>query len=142
MKGERFSLLPMPSMMGFTLALAHISLMVPNCIQIHADVRLVGDFALSQQTSSCAQEHMEQSRLVMLRCHWLNFLQSSFWSKGLLDPSISTPTGSVCSGKVKIAQRTERGAHVTLWSRLQQALSRHQGAAKPTSLRTISISSI
>ena len=30
---------------------------------------------------------------------------------------------NVCSGKDKIAQRTERGAHVTLWSRLQQALS-------------------
>ena len=33
----------------------------------------------------------------------------------------------VCSGKNNIARRTERGAHVTLWSRLQQALSRHHG---------------
>ena len=33
----------------------------------------------------------------------------------------------VCSGKNNIARRTERGAHVTLWSRLQQAFSRHQG---------------
>ena len=33
----------------------------------------------------------------------------------------------VCSGKNKLARRTERGAHVTLWTRLQQALSRHQG---------------
>ena len=36
----------------------------------------------------------------------------------------------VCSGKNKLAQRTERGAHVTLRSRLQQALSRHQGTVK------------
>ena len=36
----------------------------------------------------------------------------------------------VCSGKNKLAQRTERGAHVTLWTRLQQALSRHQGTVE------------
>ena len=36
----------------------------------------------------------------------------------------------VCSGKDNITQRTERGAHVTLWSRLQQALSRYQGAVE------------
>ena len=36
----------------------------------------------------------------------------------------------MCSGKDKIAQRTERGAHITSWSRLQQALSRHQGAVE------------
>ena len=33
----------------------------------------------------------------------------------------------VCSGTDKITQRTERGAHVTPWTRLQQASSRHQG---------------
>ena len=104
MKGQRFSLLPMPFMMGFTLALAHVSLMVPNCIKIHADVRLAGDFP-SQQTSNCAQEHMDQSRLIMLRCQWLNFLQSSFWSKGLLDPSAFTPTQALSrrQGAVEIS---------------------------------------
>ena len=35
----------------------------------------------------------------------------------------------VCSGKDKITQRAERGAHVTLWSRLQQ-VSRHHGAVE------------
>ena len=34
------------------------------------------------------------------------------------------------TGTDKITQRTERGAHVTLWSRLQQAVSRHQGAVE------------
>ena len=59
----------------------------------------------------------------------------------------STPIASVCvcSRKNKLAQRTERGAHVTLWTRLQQALSRHQGTVeiswcKATSPRTISTS--
>ena len=53
---------------------------------------------------------------------------------------IHTDCKNVCSGKDKIAQRTERGADGTLWSRLQQALSRHQGAVE-ISLRTISIGS-
>ena len=36
----------------------------------------------------------------------------------------------VCAGKHKLTQRTKRGAHVTLWTRLQQALSRHQGTVE------------
>ena len=36
----------------------------------------------------------------------------------------------VCTGKHKLAQRTRRGAHVTLWTRLQQALMEHQGAVE------------
>ena len=36
----------------------------------------------------------------------------------------------VCAGKNKLTQRTKRGAHVTLWTRLQQALSRHQGTVE------------
>ena len=110
MTGQRFSLLPVPFMMGFTLALAHISLMVPNCTQIHADVRLVGDFVLSQLTSKCAHEHVDQSRLIVARCRWLNFLQSSFCLKGLLDPSISTPTASMCA----LARTRSHGARSAL----------------------------
>ena len=139
MKGRPF--------IGFTLALAHISMMVPNCIQIHADVRLVGDFALSQLTSNCAQEHMDQSRLVMLRCQWLNFLQSSFWSKGLLDLSISTPTASMCalartrSHSARSAVRTSHfGPDCSKVCRDTRVLWIFLGA-KPTSLRTISIGS-
>ena len=64
----RFSLLPMPSMMVFTLALAHFSRMVPHFFPIHAVVMLVGVSALPQQISNCAQEHVDQSHLTMLLC--------------------------------------------------------------------------
>ena len=36
----------------------------------------------------------------------------------------------VYAGKNKPTQRTKRGAHVTLWTRLQQALSRNQGTVR------------
>ena len=36
----------------------------------------------------------------------------------------------VRADKNKLTQRTKRGAHVTLWTRLQQALSRHQGTVE------------
>ena len=121
----RFFLLPMPFMMVFTLALAHTLLMVPNGILIHAVVRLVGVSALSQQIFNCAQEHMDQSHLTMLLCQWLSSLQSSSWSKGLL-----LTAKYVYAGFNKLAQRTICGAHVTLWTRLQQALSKHKGTVE------------
>ena len=45
---------------------------------------------------------------------------------------VERSVGPICvgSGKNKFAQRTERGAHVTLWTRSQQALPRHQGAVE------------
>ena len=109
MKSEVF-LVAMPFMMVFTWALAHISPVVPNCILIHAVVRLVGSFALSQLISNRAQEHMDQSHSTMLRCQWLNFLQSSFWSKRSVGPiHIHSDCKYVCSGKNKIARRTAHG---------------------------------
>ena len=44
-------------------------------------------------------------------------------------PIHSTPIASMCVLAKKQA-RTDRGAHVTLWTRLQQALSRHQGTVE------------
>ena len=134
----RFSLLPMPLMMVFTLALAHISPMLPNFFPIHAVVRLFGISALSQQITNCVQEHMDHSHLTMLLCQWLSCFQSSSWLKGLLCPSTSTPIASMCVlAKNKLAQRTERGADCSKLCRDIRERSRSLGA-KPTSPRTIS----
>ena len=74
-----------------------------------------------------------------------NLLQSSFWSKGLVDPSISTPTASMCalartrSHSARSAVLTSHfGPDCSKLCRSTRVLLRFLGA-EPTSLRTISI---
>ena len=88
---QRFSLLPMPSTMVFILALAR---MVPNCILTRAVVRSVGVSVLSQLIFHCAQERMDQSRLITLPYQWRNSFRSFSWLRGQLDPFTSTRTAS------------------------------------------------
>ena len=131
MKGQRFSLLPMPILMVFTLALAHILPMVPNCIPIRAVVRLVGFFCsvtadLQLRTGAYGPVTLDNATVPLAELLAVIFLVER--SVGPIH--IHSDCKYVCSGKNKLAQRTERGAHVTLWTRLQQALSRHQGAVE------------
>ena len=84
--------------------------MVPSCIQIHADVRLVGG------TVPVAE------LLAVI------FLVER--SVGLIHSHSDCKCVCVCVFWQGQDRTAERGAHVTLWSRLQQALSRHQGAVE------------
>ena len=143
-EGQRFSLLLMPFTMVSTSGLAHLSLMVPSCIQIHAGVRLVG-FCSVTADLQLRTGRMEQSRLTMLLCQWLS---SSFRSRGLLDPSISTPTASMCAparARSHSARSAVRTSHfATDCNKLCRDTRELWGfhGAEPTSPRTISTSSI
>ena len=118
-------------MMVFTLALAHISPMVPNKIPIHAVVRLVWDLCSvtadpQLRTGAYGPITLDNATVPVAELPAVIFLVE--WSVGPIH--IHSDCKYVCSGKNKLAQRRERDAHVTLSTRLQQALSRHQGTVE------------
>ena len=118
-------------MMGFTLAVAHISL---DGSKLYPDPRrrevgwgfcsVTADLQL--RTGAYGPVTLDNVTVPVAELLTVIFLVQR--SVGPIH--IHSDCKYVCSGKDKITQRTERGAHVTLWSRLQQALSRHQGAVE------------
>ena len=116
---------------GFPLWPWHIHRRVPSCIPVHAGVMLVGGFCsvaadLQLRTRAYGPVTIDNATVPVAELLAVIFLVQR--SVGPIN--IHSDCKYVCSGKNKLAQRTERGAHVTLRSRLQQALSRHQGTVK------------
>ena len=134
---QRFSLLPMPSMMVSILALARISLMVPNCLLILTVVRSVGVSVthwgfcsvtphLQLRTGTYGPVTLESATVPVSELLAVMFLLER--SVGPIH--IHSDCKYVCAGRNKLTQRTKRRAHVTLWPRLQKALLRHQGTVE------------
>ena len=125
---QRFSLLPMPSMMVSILALALVSLMVPNCLRIFAVVRSVGVSVLSHLicTGVNGPVTLESATVPVAELLAVIFLVER--SVGPIH--IHSDCKYFCAGTNKLTQSTKRGALVALWTRLHKALSRHQGTVE------------
>ena len=148
MKGQRFSLLPMPFMMVFTVALARISPMFPSCILTRDVARLVGGSVCSVtaglplRTGAHGPVTLDNATVPVAELLAVTF----FGSKGLLDPSTSTPIASMCALAKTSLHNARNEAHTSLFgpdcSKPCQGIREmlRSLGAKPTSPRTTSTS--